>query len=114
MNQSMENCIQNCLECYRVCAETIQHCLKKGGEHASPAHIKTLMDCVEICRTSADFMIRGSELHALTCGVCAEICRRCAEECERMSDDEQMQRCAEVCRRCAESCEEMSSSAAPA
>lgn len=109
MNQNMEKCIDNCQECYRVCLETINYCLEKGGKHAAAGHIKTLTDCVETCRQSANFMIRGSELHTKTCGVCAEACRRCAEECEKMADDAQMQKCAEVCRRCAESCGEMSS-----
>ena len=107
--QNMERCIDNCLECYRVCLETITYCLEKGGKHAEAGHIMTLMDCVETCNMSANFMIRGSEMHEKTCGVCAEACRRCAEECEKMADDTQMQKCAEVCRRCAESCEEMAS-----
>lgn len=108
----MQQCIQNCTECHRVCLETIQNCLSMGGQHASPEHIRLLQDCAQICRTSADFMIRGSELHTRTCGVCAEICQRCADECERMADgDAQMQRCAEVCRRCAESCRRMSQAA---
>ena len=107
MAQSKEQCIDNCLECYRVCLETIKYCLEKGGKHAEADHIKTLMDCVTACRTSADFMIRGSDMHEKTCGVCAEACRRCAEECEKMADDRQIQKCAEVCRKCAASCQEM-------
>ena len=106
----MEKCIDNCLECYRVCLETLKYCLEKGGEHASADHIKTLMDCITSCQTSADFMIRGSDIHGQTCGVCAEACRRCAEACEKFGDDEQMQKCAEVCRRCQRSCEEMATS----
>ena len=108
----MEECIANCTECHRVCLETVRHCLQKGGEHAAPAHITLLLDCAQICQTSADFMIRRSELHTLTCGACAEICARCADECERMAEgDEAMARCAEVCRRCAESCRRMAGSA---
>lgn len=113
-NQSMENCIDNCQSCHEICLETIAHCLEMGGEHASPSHIKLLQDCVQICQTSADFMIRGSDHHALTCGVCAEVCQRCAEECERLGGSEIMQRCAEECRRCAESCREMAQSASSA
>ena len=112
-NQSMDACIDNCQSCYEVCLETIAHCLEKGGEHASPNHIKLLQDCVQICQTSADFMIRGSDYHALTCGVCADVCEACADECEKMSQEagDLMTRCAEECRRCAESCREMSQSA---
>ncbi|MDQ3712092.1 MAG: four-helix bundle copper-binding protein [Acidobacteriota bacterium] len=112
-NQEMENCIDNCQSCHEVCLETIAHCLEMGGEHASPAHIKLLQDCVQICQTSADFMIRGSDFHAQTCGVCADICDACAKECESMANGADfMQRCADACRKCAESCRKMSSMSA--
>lgn len=110
-SRTMMDCIDECRTCAQVCAETIQHCLQRGGKHADPAHIRLLMDCVEICDTSASFMIRGSEHHEVTCGACEEICRACADECAKMADDEQMKKCAEACRRCADSCEQMSSAA---
>jgi hypothetical protein len=66
-----------------------------------------MMDCVEICQTSANFMMRGSEQHHLTCRACSEICSLCAEDCASM-DDDVMKKCAEVCRKCAKSCGEMS------
>lgn len=103
----MERCIQNCHDCHEVCLRTTRHCLEKGGRHAEPSHIRLLLDCAQICETSADFMLRGSELHRLTCGVCAEVCTRCAEDCERMADDDTMRQCVEACRRCAQSCFEM-------
>lgn len=109
-NPEMKRCIENCDECHRVCVETVQHCLQKGGHHAEASHIRLLLDCAQICQTSEDFMLRGSDLHPLTCGACAEVCARCAEDCERMADDEMMRRCAEVCRRCAESCRQMAAS----
>jgi len=102
----METCIQNCTTCHRTCSEALAHILKKGGKHADAALALLLLDCIEICQTSADFMIRGSLRHKLTCGVCAQICSRCAEACAAI-DDEQMRRCAEICRRCAESCRQM-------
>lgn len=107
MNDAMDNCIEECLSCHAVCTETVTHCLQMGGPHAEPRHITMLLDCAQICRASADFMLRMSELHGLTCGVCADICDRCAVDCERFSDDEVMLDCAEVCRSCAESCREM-------
>jgi hypothetical protein len=107
----MARCIDNCTRCHAICVETIRHCLEKGGRHAAPAHIRLLQDCAQICATSADFMLRGSELHSRTCAACAEVCARCAEECERMADDDMMRECAELCRRCAESCREMAHAA---
>jgi hypothetical protein len=103
-SDDMLRCIALCHECHDVCLHTLQHCLEKGGRHAEPSHIRLLLDCVQICHTSEDFMLRGSDLHAATCGACGEVCTRCAEDCERLADDAVMKRCAEVCRRCAESC----------
>lgn len=107
----MQECIDNCTRCHAICVETLDHCLQKGGRHAEAGHIRLLADCAQICATSADFMLRGSDLHGRTCGVCAEACERCAESCERLADDDMMRRCAEECRRCAESCRKMSRAA---
>lgn len=111
VSDHMHECIEHCSQCHDVCLATVQHCLEKGGEHADPKHIQSLLACAEICDTSRDFMLLGSELHARTCGVCAEVCERCAEACEAMAGDEVMQRCAEACRRCAESCRQMAGAA---
>jgi hypothetical protein len=104
---AMDECIQNCLDCHSICLQTVAHCLSMGGMHADAHHIALLLDCAEICQTSANFMLRGSHLHNLTCGVCAEVCTACAESCEQMADDQQMRACAEQCRRCARTCREM-------
>jgi hypothetical protein len=103
----MQQCIQNCLDCHSVCLSTITHCLQMGGQHAEPHHIGLMMDCAEICQTSANFMLRDSRLHTLTCGVCAQVCEQCAQDCERFTDDESMQQCAQMCRQCAQSCRQM-------
>ena len=105
----LDHCIQECTDCHRVCLETVRYCLEQGGEHAVPGHIGLLLDCAEICQTSANFMIRGSELHNRVCGLCAEVCDRCADSCESMGNDARMKTCAEACRSCAESCREMAS-----
>ena len=104
---SMEECIDNCSRCHDVCLLTVTHCLQRGGEHAAGEHVRLLLDCAEICRTSADFMLRGSEFHYRTCAVCADVCTRCAEVCEQMGDASKLAECAAVCRRCAESCRAM-------
>lgn len=108
LTDEMQMCIQNCVVCHQICTQMINHCLQKGGVHASPEHIRTLMDCAQICAVSADFMMRNSDLHHSTCRVCAEACIACAQSCERLGDqDEMMKSCASICRQCAESCEKM-------
>ena len=106
-SERMQECIDNCSNCHAACVETVIYCLQKGGHHAEEPHVRLLLDCAEICQTSANFMLRNSPLHAITCAACAEICERCAVECERFVGDMQMEACARMCRKCAESCREM-------
>ncbi|NMO16656.1 four-helix bundle copper-binding protein [Pyxidicoccus fallax] len=106
-DKDMQQCIQACLECHRVCLETVTYCLRKGGKHAEASHIRLLMDCAEICQTSANFLLRGSELHTRTCFACAEVCQRCADSCAAMGEDSMMKACEDMCRRCEESCRKM-------
>lgn len=107
VSASMQQCIDECQNCQAICVQTVEHCLTKGGKHAEPSHIRTLLDCAEICQTSANFMLRGSELHVEVCGTCAEVCESCAESCDRLADADFMKQCADACRRCAESCRQM-------
>ena len=112
MAMKMDECIQNCLDCYRACLATVPHCLSRGGEHASPAHITMLLECAEICRTSAHMMIIGSTHHGEVCGLCATACERCSEECRMMGNgDTKMLDCADVCDRCARTCTGMANMA---
>lgn len=103
----MEICIGNCINTYKMCTSMITYSLEKGGEYALPRHIELLQDCARICGISANFMIRGSEFHALTCAACAKISLVCADSCDNFAADEMMKACSEACRKSAESCEEM-------
>ena len=74
--------------------------------HAEANHIRLMMDG-RLCQTSANFMLRGSDLTCLPAALRPEICGRRAADCDRMSDDPRMAACAEECRRCSESCRRM-------
>lgn len=105
MNSHMQECIDNCLECYQECLSmAMSHCLEKGGEHTTKEHFTLMMACAEICRTSAHFMLIGSPHHKHVCAECAEICEQCAADCERLDG---MDACVAACRDCAESCRRM-------
>jgi len=104
----MRECIDSCWSTSRSCLETIEHCLKKGGEHAEASHIGILQNCADICETSARFMISGSTFHLDACALCEDVCMQCADDCDRIdAGDLKMRRCAEMCRGCAESCRNM-------
>jgi hypothetical protein len=111
MDEAMRDCIEECSTCHDICVETIVHCLTIGERHSDEHVVRTLMDCAEICQTSANFMLRRSDLHAHTCAACAAVCERCAQVCEHFAGDADMQACAQACRTCAESCRRMASMA---
>ncbi len=103
----MQGCIADCRNCRRVCLKSIAYCKKMGGKHADPAHLRLLADCADICQTSANFMRRGSEFHADTCGLCAKVCQACEKSCAQFPNDAQMKACGAECRKCASSCQMM-------
>ena len=108
MTSELRECIDDCMDCHRVCVETISHCLQKGGRHTEPAHLRLMLDCEQICRAAGDFLLRNSEFHPRICGVCADVCVRCADDCDDLAEgDVQMRLCAETCRRCGETCQRM-------
>ncbi|MDB6005859.1 MAG: ferredoxin [Prosthecobacter sp.] len=104
-NPKLEKCIQECLQCHHICLEmAMNHCLQAGGQHTEPTHFRLMLNCAEICQTSANFMLSGSDLHHLTCQVCAEVCKRCADSCASVGE---MDECVQACRSCAETCAQM-------
>jgi hypothetical protein len=105
-NDEVKECVQDCIDCFRTCNETIIKCLTLGGKHAEREHVNLLIDCAEISNTNAEFMLRNSTYYPQTCGLTADICDECADICERF-EDSFMKECGSVCRRCAESCREM-------
>lgn len=110
MNEEMKRCIQLCQECHVRCIQIIGHCLQLGGRLATPEHLRLLMDCAQMCTTTADFMARQSSVHDRACSLCSELCRQCASNCDRVAGDDQIvKQCAELCRSCADSCDRMAS-----
>lgn len=106
----MQACIDDCLQCHERCLQdAMNHCLESGGAHVEPEHFRLMMNCAEMCRTAAHFMLSSSSLHAKVCATCADVCEACARSCEQLDD---MSACAAACRRCAASCRRMSQAAA--
>jgi hypothetical protein len=106
-HDQLQECAEECLTCHAVCTITLQHCIASGGKLADVHLVGILLDCAELCHTSANFMLRGSPYHLLTCAACAELCRACEEACRDVPGDEQLEHCADVCATCATSCEQM-------
>jgi hypothetical protein len=107
IDPGVRHCIDDCVRCHEVCLSTVAYCLDQGGRPSEKAHVTLLLDCADICVTSADFMLRGSDEHVRICAACASLCHRCAEVCEEFDDDDVMHACGDACRRCADSCDKM-------
>jgi hypothetical protein len=106
--QSMQDCIEACSHCHQVCLQTaMNHCLEAGGKHVEAEHFRLMMNCAEICQTSANFQLSSSPFHSRVCEVCAEVCEACAVNCEKIGG---MDECVKACRDCAESCQKMAGS----
>lgn len=101
----LSDCIEACLTAHRSCTEAVIHGLQHGGNTAEWELVQLLLDCADINETAADFMLRSSRLHHLTCQVAAEVSDKCASACEKLAkDDVRLKECAETCRRAATAC----------
>ena len=104
-SSSMQHCIDDCFHCYRTCMQTaMNHCLETGGRHTEPEHFRLMINCADICRTAAEFMMSSSLLHGPVCAACAEVCHACAQSCQQIGD---MDECVQACRTCMDSCRQM-------
>lgn len=101
----VQKCIELCMRCHEACLETLNHCIRSG--HSAPAHVRILLDCAEICQTSANILIRNSDVHRPVCAACAAACEACASSCRQFVGDEIMKNCGEICRECAQACNEL-------
>lgn len=102
---AMQAAIKACMDCHSTCLQTaMNYCLEAGGRHAGAAHLRLMLNCAELCQTSANFMLSNSPLHGRVCGVCAEACEACARSCEEVGG---MRECRDECLRCAKSCRSM-------
>ncbi len=96
----MQDCIDDCLNCHNVCMDVAMSSL---GQGAKAEHLKTLMDCSEICLATAHSMMRNSGLHGYFCKACQAVCTHCADVCGTMGQQD----CANACQACANSCQQM-------
>lgn len=96
--QPYHACIEACVECWTACEMCSDACLHEPNVEQMVRCIRLDRDCAAICRLAAEAMIRGSEMAAPFCALCAEICEACAEECAKHAQHH------DHCRVCAEAC----------
>lgn len=78
--QAMQSCLEACELCHRICLQTaMNHCLENGGKHVKAKHIRLMMNCAEICRTTANFQLTGSHF----CCACTNFVPKSAKPAPR-------------------------------
>lgn len=92
-----------CLRAHEACEAAVGHVLR-AGEGAVDERVGTLLDCSDVCRTTARHIRQGSPLLRGTAGVAAELCERAAEACAALAALPAMATYAETCRRSAGCC----------
>lgn len=104
-DRTVQRCIEDCLHCYRTCwSMAFSDNLQRGGAHAEPGHLSLMLNCAQLCETTARFMLSASTLHTELCALCAKVCGACAQSCAQL---EGMEACEAACRACAQSCREV-------
>lgn len=110
VNRQVKNqeVIEECLSCFQRCSLCLNHCLTMGGKHSEVNHIKSLMECSELCSFSAKMMLLEAEIAYGVGQLCAKTCEDCADSCKSIDpNDETMAKCIEACMKCAEACRNM-------
>ena len=107
MNMNItQSCIDACTKCYQICLSTAMNdCLDTGGKHVEANHFRLMINCAQICQTSANLQLSNSEFARQFCAFCVGVCEACAKSC---SDLDGMGGCEIACLDCAASCRSMS------
>jgi hypothetical protein len=80
-----------------ACNAAFAH-VTQQGEVEDPELLACIVDCVDLCTTTASFIVRGSEHADDLREVCAELAKCVEESCEEYGDDEVLTACADACR----------------
>lgn len=99
LNQTeYQSSFDKAMACMVECEHCAQACL---GISEMNDCVKKCLDCAEVCRTLATYMVRGSFFVAPLAEACIEICNSCAEEC-KSHDNSHCQKCAQACQQAVE------------
>src|SRR5579864_1387245 len=104
-NQTIERCIEECLQCLRWCSQCRAESLNEDPIMMRDC-IRLCNECLELCRTCVLLLTSSSAFAHQVCGICSELCKACAAECGKY-EGETMRKCAQECRECAATCAEV-------
>jgi len=106
----LAHCIGACVICSTTCTACADACLAEGMEQELTECIRTNLDCAEICRATAQTLVRQTmpdwSLLSLQTDACRAACVICAKICEQHAAmHEHCGICAEACHQCEAACD---------
>lgn len=99
MTPALRQSMNDCLEAHLSCVELEAQARKMDDLRVDRALLRTIRECAEMCRLTAEAALHDSESRPALARACVEVSRRCAEDCARIQGNAEMQRCADVCAR---------------
>lgn len=100
----------NCKSCAETCQKTLDYCTQKGGKYAEASVTNALKDCITACKSTDDFLNRGSAyLQTKAAGLAVDAATNCAKSCDKFNTDNKMLACANECRKTIGNCQKISS-----
>ena len=100
----LQRAVDDSLECFAACEETVEQCLAIAGDDADTRLVNTLITTAAVCDAAAYFSRNSDRLRREALRFCAEQTERCAEACDERPADPQLATCARLCRICSRSC----------
>jgi hypothetical protein len=78
--------------------------MRTGGEYDHSGNIRLLIDCAQVCETTAELQREHGTLPERNYDLCAEMCERAARVCAMFPHDRMMLLGQDACRRGAAYC----------
>src|SRR5215813_8842877 len=72
-NQTIERCIEECLQCLRWCSQCRAESLQDNPMMMKEC-IRLCNECLELCRTCIALLTCSSAFAHEVCGICSELC----------------------------------------
>ena len=103
-DENRQNTVRLLQECHNMCRRMfMEYAPKESGRNLPYLHLKRLQACIEICGSTASYLLKDGVMAHRLCEITARICEQCADFCEKL-EGEDFQHCAALCRETAEAC----------
>ncbi|MBK9620736.1 MAG: hypothetical protein IPO31_16310 [Candidatus Obscuribacter sp.] len=95
---------RSCSDCAKTCDSALSYMQKKGGKYTAGKNQQIILDCIALCKASANLQARKSPNTAKLMEVCHQVCMECAKMCKDLNDPK-LADCVKACEECTSCCE---------